>query len=85
MGWREGCLRKAGMMREMSKMYNWLLQFLFQRTFIVQVGSSQSSAFTAENGIPQGSVISPIPVQALVQDVHYTQMIAPYGIGFKTV
>ncbi len=58
--WREGLLIKASRIGIDGKMYNWLSQFLFERTFVVQVGACQSSIYKAENGIPQGSVISPI-------------------------
>ena len=41
-------------------MYNWVLDFLDRRTIEVKVGTEYSNRYTVENGIPQGSVCSPI-------------------------
>ena len=40
--------------------YNWVLDFLTDRRFRVKVGSEMSEEFKIVNGIPQGSVISPV-------------------------
>lgn len=67
--WREGVLIKAANMGITGKMYNWLLQFLFERSFVVRVGSSCSSVCVAVNGIPQGSVISPLLFNIMINDI----------------
>lgn len=67
--WREGLLIKAVRKGIDGYMYNWLLQFLFERTFVVQVGLGQSSTFEAENGIPQWSVVSPILFNIMINDI----------------
>lgn len=36
-----------------GKMYNWILDFLSNRTFRVKVGSDMSSEFKTENGIKE--------------------------------
>lgn len=41
-----------------GQMYNYILDFLQNRTFRVKVGNALSDMKTQENGIPQGSVIS---------------------------
>jgi len=40
--WREGLLIKASRIGIDGNMYNWLCQFLYERTFVVQVGACQS-------------------------------------------
>ena len=67
--WREGLLIKASRIGIDGNMYNWLSQFLFERTFVVQVGMCQSLIYKAENGIPQGSVISPILFNIMINDI----------------
>ncbi len=76
--WREGLLVKASRIGIDGKMYNWLTQFLFERTFMVQVGACQSSVFKAENGIPQGSVISPVLFNIMINDIFDN---LGYGVG----
>lgn len=66
--WREGLLIKLDRMGIGGKMYNFILDFLSQRTFRVRVGSENSDEFTVESGIPQGSVISPILFNLMI---HY--------------
>ena len=40
-------------------MYNYLQSFLDNRTFKVKVDNDLSDTYIQENGVPQGSVISP--------------------------
>jgi len=58
--WKEGLLIKLDMMGIKGKMYNWLMNFLLNRTIQVRVGCEYSSIYVIENGTPQGSVSSPI-------------------------
>ncbi len=41
-------------------MYNWILDFLFERSFQLRVGEEMSASYDILNGTPQRSVISPI-------------------------
>lgn len=58
--WREGLLIKLDKMGISGRMYNYILDFLSQRSIRVRVGNGISEEVMAESGIPQGSVISPI-------------------------
>lgn len=58
--WREGLLIKLSSMGIGGRLYNWIMDFLTGRKIQVKVGSEVSIKFDVDNGIPQGSVISPI-------------------------
>ena len=49
-------LKKIGIK---GQMYNYLQSFLDNRTFKVKVDHDLSDTYIQENGVPQGSVISP--------------------------
>ncbi len=76
--WRDGLLIKASRIGIDGKNFNWLSQFLFERTFVVQVGACQASIYKAENCIPQGSVISPIHFNIMI---NYLFENVGYGAG----
>ena len=42
-----------------GKLLRWLTNFLSERSFRVRLGSTESDKFTLQNGIVQGSVLSP--------------------------
>ena len=67
--WREGLLIKLDKMGISGRMYNYILDFLSQRTIRVRVGNGISKEYTVESGIPQGSVISPILFNIMVNDI----------------
>ena len=50
-------------------MYDWIREFLTDRTIQVRVGVELSGVHTLENGTPQGSVISPILFICMVNDL----------------
>lgn len=52
-----------------GKMYNWVLDFLDRRTIEVKVGTEYLNRYTVENGIPQGSVCSPILFNIMIIDI----------------
>jgi len=52
-----------------GRLYNWVLDFLSNRTFRVKVGDAVSDDFRIENGIPQGSAISPILFNIMINDI----------------
>ncbi len=58
--WREGLLIKLKKIGIGGRMYNWILDVLFERSFQVRVGEEMSASYDILNGTPQGSVISPI-------------------------
>lgn len=68
--WREGLLIKLGKLGINGKMYNYILDFLSQHTIRVKVGAAVSDEFIIENGIPQGSAISPILFNIMINDIY---------------
>ena len=51
-------------------MYNWIKDFLFERSIEVRVGKSLSSSYLVDNGTPQGSVISPLLFTIMINYVY---------------
>ena len=54
-------------------MYNYILNFLQNRTFQVRVGDNLSERKTQVNGVPQGAVISPILFNVLINGISKTE------------
>jgi len=52
-----------------GRMFNFINSFLSRRTFQVRLGSSLSTTKTLENGIPKGSVLSPILFTIAINDL----------------
>lgn len=52
-----------------GKLFNWKLSFLFGRTIEVRVGADISNVIKVENGTPQGSVISPVLFNIMVNEI----------------
>ncbi len=52
-------------------MFNWIQQFLTERSFKVKVGNEVSESYNIECGVPQGSVISPILFNIMINDIFY--------------
>jgi len=57
--WRGGLLRELSLYEINGNMYNYILNFLNNRTFQVKYNGELSETFIQTNGTPQGSVISP--------------------------
>jgi len=54
--------------------FNWVENFLSNRTFQVKVGAELSDKFIQQNGTPQGSIISPLLFLIMINDI-------PTGVG----
>lgn len=67
--WKEGLMMQLNRLGVGGRMYNWILSFLFGRTIQVRVGSDLSSVVEVENGTPQGSVISPVLFNIMINDI----------------
>ena len=68
--WREGLLKKLKELGISGNMYNYINDFLKDRTFQVKVGSSLSTVHQQINGTPQGAVISPTLFNISVNDLN---------------
>uniref|UniRef100_A0A8C6KLW6 Reverse transcriptase domain-containing protein n=1 Tax=Nothobranchius furzeri TaxID=105023 RepID=A0A8C6KLW6_NOTFU len=69
MVWKEGLLIKLKKLGVGGRMYNWIEDFLSERSIQVKIGSALSRGCKVENGTPQGSVISPILFTIMIDDV----------------
>lgn len=67
--WKEGLLIKLKCMGIGGKMYNWIMDFLLERTIQVRVGVEYSKTYKIDNGTPQGSVCSPVLFNIMINDV----------------
>ena len=56
--WRKGLLLKMQRMGICGKIYNWIKNFLMERTIQTQVENELSSKEVLEDGLPQGSALS---------------------------
>ena len=67
--WRNGLLYKLGSIGVTGNIFRWIRSFLYNRTFQVRVGSAMSEIHSFENGIPQGSVLSPLLFAIMINDL----------------
>ena len=67
--WREGLLIKMNKMGIRGRFYNWVLDFISERRFKVKVGSEVSDELKIVNEIPQGSAISPVLFNIMINDI----------------
>lgn len=67
--WREGLLLKLKKLGIQGRMYAWIKDFLFDRSIFVRIANTLSKSYFLENGIPQGSVISPTLFLIMVNDL----------------
>ncbi len=50
-------------------MFNWIQQFLTERSFKVKVWNEESESYNIECGVPLGSVISPILFIIMINNI----------------
>ncbi|MDW0237614.1 MAG: reverse transcriptase domain-containing protein, partial [Nitrososphaeraceae archaeon] len=62
-------LRKCQGLGIEGNTFNWIENFLSDRTFQVKVGAQLSDKFIQQNGTPQGSVISPLLFLLMINDI----------------
>ena len=67
--WKEGVLIKLHDAGVKGRMLNWIKDFLMGRTIQVRVGGTYSETVNIENGTPQGSVISPVLFNVMINDI----------------
>lgn len=67
--WREGLLLKLSVLGIGGRLYNWVMDFLMNRSIQVRVGTSYSKVYAIDNGTPQGSVCSPILFNIMINDI----------------
>ena len=67
--WREGLLIQMSRMGISGRFYNWVLDFLSERKFRVKVGPEISDEYDIVNRIPQGSVISPVLFNIMINGI----------------
>lgn len=67
--WREGLVIKLYNAGIRGRMLNWIKQFLSSRSIQVKVGGCFSGIFKVDNGTPQGSVISPVLFNIMINDM----------------
>lgn len=70
--WHAGLLSKLNKIGIQGRMYNWILEFLTNRTFQVRVGEHLSQPHHIENGTVQGSIISPLLFLIMINDLPST-------------
>lgn len=66
--WRPGLLYKLRKLKIHGNLYNWINNFLTNRTLTVKINNAISIPINLQNGVPQGSVISPILFILLMND-----------------
>jgi len=67
--WKEGLMIKIFDLGVRGRMFNWIKDFLMKRTIQVKVGNVSSKTVGIENGTPQGSVISPVLFNIMINDI----------------
>ena len=80
--WRNGILKQLAEWGIGGHMFNFIKDFLSERTLKVRIGSTFSSEYFQEEGIPQGSVLSPTLFNIAVNGLLETVPIGVSGQAF---
>ena len=81
MMWRAGLLIKLKNLGITGNIFNFIKNFLTDRSIQVKVGSTFSQKYTLDNGAAQGSIISPLLSQCstLVRNTVVRAIVQAYG------
>lgn len=69
--WKDGLLIKLHDAGIRGRMFYWIKDFLNDRSIQVRVGGELSTSVSIENGTPQGSVISPVLFNIMINDIFH--------------
>jgi ribonuclease HI len=69
MVWKAGLLHKLRQMGIGGQIYCWIADFLTGRKIRVRVGAAISDSYEMVNGTPQGSIISPLLFNLMINDL----------------
>lgn len=72
--WKEGLLIKLAKIEIKGRTFNGIKDFLYERYIQVKTGSTMSNKYKAENGTPQGSVISPLLFSIMINNVFHVKL-----------
>uniref|UniRef100_A0A3Q3AL86 Reverse transcriptase domain-containing protein n=1 Tax=Kryptolebias marmoratus TaxID=37003 RepID=A0A3Q3AL86_KRYMA len=78
--WREGLLIKIKQLGIKGKIYRWIRNFLTERSISVRINNEISSNYQMENGTPQGSIISPILFNIMINDI-FSSIDKSFGVS----
>lgn len=67
--WREGLLIKLYNAGVSGRMFSWIKDFLSNRVIQVRIEGELSEVASIMNGTPQGSVISPVLFNIMINDI----------------
>ena len=67
--WQKGLLAKLPMFGLHHTLIKWILSFLSDRSIAITVNGYLSNPHSTNSGVPQGSVISPIPFILFINDM----------------
>ncbi len=67
--WRKGLLTRLHDAGVNGRIFNWIKDFLKHRSIQVRVGRDMSETVEIKNGAPQGSVISPVLFNVMINDI----------------
>jgi len=87
MVWRKGLLIKIKNFGINGHMFEWIADFVTDRTFQVRIGDEHSDIYILENGTSQGSIILPALFPMMINDMpnyltllfHSSQMTVPFS------
>lgn len=67
--WKDGLLIKLHQMGLRGRVHAWVKEFLTDRRIMVRINGVMSKQYITENGIPQGSIISPLLFSLMINGI----------------